>query len=432
MSPELVGIIGIFLLLILFALRMQVGMSMLIVGFLGFAYLSNTSASLTLLGMVPYATAGAYGLSVIPLFILMGMFLSYGGLGKDIFESANTWVRHVKGGMAMATIAAIAVWSAISGSATATAASLGSVVLPEMKRHKYNDALATACVAAGGTMDILIPPSSVLVLYGLLTEESIGKLLIAGILPGLLLAALFAVVILIWVKRDPTAAPVQPPATYRERIRSLKPIWAVIVIFLLVMGGIYQGFFTPTEAAAVGAFVSLIVSLVSKRFSRNALIGALASAASTTAMLFLILIGAIILSRFLAITLIPYKLSAYIAGLNVSRYVIIGIIGVVLIILGCFIEGLSLMVLTVPILYPLIIDLGFDGIWFGVWLVTLLNIGMVTPPVGINVYVTAGVARGVPLMTIFKGVTPFWISMVAAAILLVAFPEIATWLVSFM
>jgi tripartite ATP-independent transporter DctM subunit len=432
MSPELVGIIGIVLLLILFALRMQVGMSMLIVGFLGFAYLSNTSASLTLLGMVPYATAGAYGLSVIPLFILMGMFLSYGGLGKDIFESANTWVRHVKGGMAMATIAAIAVWSAISGSATATAASLGSVVLPEMKRHKYNDALATACVAAGGTMDILIPPSSVLVLYGLLTEESIGKLLIAGILPGLLLAALFAVVILIWVKRDPTAAPVQPPATYRERIRSLKPIWAVIVIFLLVMGGIYQGFFTPTEAAAVGAFVSLIVSLVSKRFSRNALIGALASAASTTAMLFLILIGAIILSRFLAITLIPYKLSAYIAGLNVSRYVIIGIIGVVLIILGCFIEGLSLMVLTVPILYPLIIDLGFDGIWFGVWLVTLLNIGMVTPPVGINVYVTAGVARGVPLMTIFKGVTPFWISMVAAAILLVAFPEIATWLVSFM
>jgi len=432
MSPELVGILGVIVLLILFALRMQVGMSMLIVGFIGFAYISNTSASLTLLGMVPYATAGSYGLSVIPLFILMGMFLSYGGLGKDIFEAANMWVRHIKGGMALATIAAIAVWSAISGSATATAASLGSVVLPEMKRHKYNDALATACVAAGGTMDILIPPSSVLVLYGLLTEESIGKLLIAGILPGLLLAALFAIVVYIWVKRDPTAAPVQPAAPYRERIRSLKPIWAVIVIFIMVMGGIYWGFFTPTEAAAMGAFVSLIVSLVSKRFSRGAMIAALEEAASTTAMLLLILIGAIIFSRFLAVTTIPYQLTSYIAGLQVSRYVIIAIIGVALIFLGCFIEGLSLMVLTVPILYPLVLDLGFDGIWFGIFLVTLLNIGMVTPPVGINVYVTAGVAKGVPLMTIFKGVTPFWISMVFAAALLVAFPQIATWLVSFM
>ncbi len=432
MSPELVGVLGVALLLILFALRMQVGMCMLIVGFLGFAYLSNTSASLTLLGMVPYATAGAYGLSVIPLFILMGMFLSYGGLGKEIFDAANTWVKHVKGGMAMATIAAIAVWSAISGSATATAASLGSVILPEMKRHRYNDGLATACIAAGGTMDILIPPSSVLVLYGLLTEESIGKLLIAGILPGLLLAALFAVVVLIWVKRDPTAAPIQPAATFREKVRALKPIWAVIVIFVLVMGGIYRGVFTPTEAAAVGAFVSLIVSLVSKRFSRNAMLGALDSAARTTAMLFIILIGAIIFSRFLAVTTIPYQLSSYIAGLDVSRYVIIAIIGVVLIVLGCFIEGLSLMVLTVPILYPLIIDLGFDGIWFGVLLVTLLNIGMVTPPVGINVYVTAGVAGGVPLMTIFRGVTPFWLAMVVGAILLVVFPQIATWLVSFM
>ena len=432
MSPELVGILGVIVLLILFGLRMQVGMSMLIVGFVGFAYVSNTSASLTLLGMVPYATAGSYGLSVIPLFILMGMFLSYGGLGKDIFEAANTWVRHIKGGMALATITAIAIWSAISGSATATAASLGSVVLPEMKRHKYNDALATACVAAGGTMDILIPPSSVLVLYGLLTEESIGKLLIAGILPGLLLAALFAVVVFIWVKRDPTAAPVQPPAPFREKIRSLKPIWAVIVIFIMVMGGIYWGFFTPTEAAAIGAFVSLIVSLVSKRFSRGAMIAALEEAASTTAMLLLILIGAIIFSRFLAVTTIPYQLTTFIAGLEVSRYVIISIIAVALIFLGCFIEGLSLMVLMVPILYPLILDLGFDGIWFGVFLVTLLNIGMVTPPVGINVYVTAGVAKDVPLMTIFKGVTPFWISMIFAAALLVVFPEIATWLVSFM
>lgn len=432
MNPEIAGILGIILLLILFALRMQVGLSMLIVGFLGFAYLSNTSSGLTLLGMVPYATASAYSLSVIPLFILMGMFLSYGGLGKDIFEAANTWVRHVKGGMAMATIAAIAVWSAISGSATATAASIGSIVLPEMKRRGYNDALATACVAAGGTMDILIPPSSVLVLYGILTEESIGKLLIAGILPGLLLAVLFAGVIFLWVKRDPKAAPIEPAAPFREKVRSLKPIWAVIVIFTLVMGGIYRGFFTPTEAAAVGAFISLIVSLVSRRFSRRAMLEAADSGARTTAMLFIILIGAIVFSRFLALTRIPFELSSYIASLNVSRYIIIGIIMVVLIILGCFIEGISLMVLTVPILYPLIIKMGFDGVWFGVFLVTLLNIGMCTPPVGIIVYVTAGVAKDVPLMTIFRGVTPFWLAMVVAAILLVVFPQIALWLVSFM
>ena len=382
--------------------------------------------------MVPYATASAYSLSVIPLFILMGMFLSHGGLGKDIFDAANAWVRHVKGGMAMATIAAIAIWSAISGSATATAASIGSVVLPEMKRRGYNDALATACVAAGGTMDILIPPSSVLVLYGILTEESIGKLLIAGILPGLLLAALFAVVIYIWVRRDPTAAPVEPAAPLKEKMRALKPIWAVVVIFILVMGGIYKGFFTPTEAAAVGAFISLLVSLVSRRFSRNAMLAALDSGARTTAMLFIILIGAIIFSRFLAVTRIPFELSSYIASLEVSRYVIIGIISVALIFLGCFIEGISLMVLTVPILYPLIIDLGFDGVWFGIVLVTLLNIGMVTPPVGINVYVVAGVAKDVPLMTIFRGVTPFFIAMVVGLILLIAFPQISLWLVGFM
>ncbi len=432
MSPEIVGIFGIVLLLILFGLRMQVGFSMLIVGFLGFSYLANTSSGLTLLGMVPYATASAYGLSVIPLFILMGMFLSHGGLGRDIFEAANTWVRHVRGGMAMATIAAIAVWSAISGSATATAASIGSIVLPEMKRRGYSDALATACVAAGGTMDILIPPSSVLVLYGILTEESIGKLLIAGILPGLLLAFLFAVVIFIWVKRNPKAAPIEPPAPLKEKIRSLKPIWAVVVIFMLVMGGIYRGFFTPTEAAAVGAFISLIVSLISRRFSRKTMWEAADSGARTTAMLFIILIGAIVFSRFLALTKIPFELSSYIGSLPVSRYVIMCIIMVVLIILGCFIEGISLMVLTVPILHPLVKHMGFDGVWFGVFLVTLLNIGMVTPPVGINVYVTAGVAKDVPLMTIFKGVVPFWLAMVVAAILLLAFPQIALWLVSFM
>jgi tripartite ATP-independent transporter DctM subunit len=432
MSPELVGILGIVLLLILFSLRMQIGLAMLIVGFVGFAILASTSGSLTLLGMVPYATASAYGLSVIPLFMLMGMFLSYGGLGRDIFEAANAWLGHVRGGMALATIGAIAVWSAISGSATATAASIGSVVLPEMKRHGYSDALATACVAAGGTLDILIPPSSVLVLYGILTEESIGKLLIAGILPGILLAFMFGIVVYIWVRRYPKAAPVQAALPMRQKVRALRPVWAVVVIFLLVMGGIYKGWFTPTEAAAVGAFISLIISLISRRFKRSTMSEALDAAARTTAMLFFILIGAIVFSRFLAVTRIPFELSEFIAGLNVSRYVVMGMIVVLMTILGCFIEGISLMVLTIPILYPLVIELGFDGVWFGILFVTLLNIGMVTPPVGINVYVTAGVAKDVPLMTIFRGVTPFWITMLLGIVLFIAFPQIALWLVSFM
>jgi tripartite ATP-independent transporter DctM subunit len=432
MSPETTGIVGILVLLILFAFRMQVGMSMLIVGFVGFTYLSSTSASLPMLGMVPYATASVYSLSVIPLFILMGMFLSYGGLGRDIFEAANVWVRHVRGGMAMATIVAVAAWSAISGSATATAATIGQIVLPEMRKRGYSDSLATACVAAGATMDILIPPSSVLVLYGILTEQSVGKLLIAGTLPGFLMAALFAAVIFIRVQRDPRLAPVELPASYRERVGALKPIWAVVVIFVIVMGGIYGGFFTPTEAAAVGAFISLIVALVSRRFTFGVLLEALDSGARTTAMLFIILIGAIVFSRFLAVTRLPLDLSSYIAGLNVSRYVIIGIIIVALVFLGCFIEGISLMMLTVPILYPLITKLGFDGVWFGILLAILLNIGMCTPPVGMSVYVVAGVAKDVPIMTIFRGVIPFWIAMVFGAVLLVIFPQIALWLPSFM
>ena len=432
MSPEVTGILGVALLLILFASRMQVGMSMLIVGFLGYTYLSGTSSSLPLLGMVSYAAASVYSLSVIPLFILMGMFLSYGGLGKDIFDAANAWVKQVRGGMAMATIVAIAVWSAISGSATATAATIGTIVLPEMKRRGYNDALRTACVAAGSTMDILIPPSSVLVLYGILTEQSIGKLLIAGTLPGLLIAALFAGVIYIWVKRDPKAAPVEPAAPFREKVRALKPVWTIVVIFILVMGGIYRGFFTPTEAAAVGAFISLIVSLVSRRFSLRVMLDALDSGARTTAMLFIILIGAITFGRFLALTRIPYDLTAYIASLNLSPYVVIGIIIVAIVTLGCFIEGISLMVLTMPILYPLVTKMGFDGVWFGVLFALLLNIGLCTPPVGMSVYIVAGVAKDVPLMTIFRGVTPFWIAMVLGAFLLVIFPEIALWLVSFM
>ncbi len=428
----MVGLIGVIVLLVFFLLNVPVGIAMLITGFVGFSYLTSQSAGLAVIGTVPYSTASMYSLSVIPLFVMMGMFLSYGGLGRDLFSAVDTWVRHLRGGMAIATIGACAAFSAVSGSATATAATLGTIAIPEMKRYKYHPGLATAVVAAGGTLGILIPPSTVLILYGLLTELSIGKLLMAGLLPGILQALLFMLTVVIQVKINPNIATVGPRATFRERLFSLKAIWPVMAIFLFVMGGIYTGLFTPTEAAAAGAFAALIFALATRKFSKSSLTGSLDQTARTTAMLFLILIGAIVFGRFLAVTTIPFELSGWIAGLNLSRYVIIIVILLLMVVLGCFIEGISLMVLTLPILYPLILNMGFDGIWFGVVMVVMLNIGMVTPPVGINVYVTAGVAKDVPLMTIFRGVTPFWISMIICGLLLIAFPQIATVLPSLM
>ena len=432
MSPEIVGAIGVVLLIVLFLLRVQIGFSMLIIGFLGYGYIVNFSGALAVLSLVPYSTVATYSLSVIPLFILMGMFLSYGGLGRDVFSAVDTWFRHIRGGMAVATIGACAGFAAVSGSATATAATIGSIALPEMKKYGYADSLATACVAVGGTLGILIPPSTVLILYGVMTELSIGKLLIAGIAPGLLLALLLMIIIYVQVRLNPRLAPTRPSAALKEKLATVKLIWPLIIIFLLVMGGIYGGIFSPTEAAACGAFIALIFSIATKRFSRAALAGSLDQTVRTSAMLFMILIGATAFGRFLAASQIPFQLSDFIAGLQISPYLVMLIIIVIMVILGCFVEGLSLMVLTIPILYPLVLDLGFDGIWFGPFLVVLLNIGMVTPPVGVNVFVTAGVAKDVPIMTIFRGVMPLWIGMIACAALLLAFPEIVTFLPSLM
>jgi tripartite ATP-independent transporter DctM subunit len=424
MAPELIGIIGVFVLLFFFLLKMQVGLSMLIVGFIGYSILTSQSASLAVIGTVPYSTASMYSLSVIPLFIVMGMFLSYGGLGRDVYKAVDVWMRHLRGGMAIATIGACAAFSAVCGSATATAATIGTIALPEMKRYRYDDGLATAVVAAGGTLGILIPPSTILILYGLLTQLPIGKLLMAGLLPGLLQTLLFMLTVYIQVRRDPKKAMTLPEAPFKEKMAAFKVVWPILAIFVFVMGGIYVGIFTPTEAAAAGAFIALLFSLFTKRFTRSNLADSLDSSARTTAMLFLILIGALVFSRFLAVTKIPMELSGFIASMNLSPYVVILIILFVMVVLGCFIEGISLMVLTLPILYPLITSLGFDGIWFGVLLVIMLNIGMVTPPVGMNVYVTAGVAKDVPLMTIFRGVTPFWIAMIACALIIIPFPQI--------
>ncbi|HSW57214.1 MAG TPA: TRAP transporter large permease [Dehalococcoidales bacterium] len=432
MSPDLVGLIGVIAILVLFLLRVQIGITMLVVGFVGYWYLVNWNAALSVVGMVPFASASNYGLSVLPLFILMGLFLAYGGLGRDIFQAVDAWFRHVRGGLAISTIGACAAFAAVSGSATATAATIGSIALPEMKRYGYADSMATATVAVAGTLGILIPPSTVLVIYGILTEQSIGQLLIAGIIPGFMLAGMMMLTIYFQVRIKPSMAPTQKQLPWKAKFVSLKKIWPILVIFLLVMGGMYTGFFTPTEAAAFGAFTSLIFAIVTRQFSRKVLTSSLDQTVRTTAMLFLILIGAMVFSRFLAVTRLPYDLTEMIAALEISRYAVMLIIIFSLVVLGCFIEGISIMVLTLPVLYPLILELGFDGIWFGILLVVLLNIGMITPPVGINVFVTAGIAKDVPLMTIFRGIVPLLITMIVFCIILLFFPQIATFLPNLM
>jgi len=430
MSPEMTGIVGIVLFFVVLAFKMQIGLSMLFVGLLGFAYLSSPKAMLAKLGMDAFAHASVHALSVIPLFVLMGLFLFHAGLGHEIYKALYAWIGRVRGGLGMATIGACGVFGALSGSIIATVATFTAVALPEMRRYQYRDIFSTGCIAAGGGVDILIPPSTVLVLYGILTYESIGKLLIGGIVPGILLAFLFIGTIYIWVKINPSLAPLQPKerVPFREKFKLSAKLYPVAVLFLIAMGGIYFGIFTPTEAAAVGAFGALIYSLATKHLTREGFKNALSEAASVTGMLFLILIGAGIFGRFITVSKIPMQLAAFVSSLDVSPYVILLFIYLFYIILGCFVEGLAVLALTVPILYPLVTSLGFDGVWFGIIVIIMISIGTITPPVGICVYVTAGVAKDVPLGTIFKGAVPFWVAKIILAILLTIFPEIVTFL----
>ncbi len=434
MSPEMTGIVGIVLFFVVLAFKMQIGLSMLFVGLLGFAYLSSPKAMLAKLGMDAFANASVHALSVIPLFVLMGLFLFHAGLGHEIYKALYAWIGRVRGGLGMATIGACGVFGALSGSIIATVATFTAVALPEMRRYQYRDIFSTGCIAAGGGVDILIPPSTVLVLYGILTYESIGKLLIGGIVPGILLAFLFIGTIYIWVKINPSLAPLQPKerVPFREKFKLSAKLYPVAVLFLIAMGGIYFGIFTPTEAAAVGAFGALIYSLATKHLTREGFKNALSEAASVTGMLFLILIGAGIFGRFITVSKIPMQLAAFVSGLDVSPYVILLFIYLFYIILGCFVEGLAVLALTVPILYPLVTSLGFDGVWFGIIVIIMISIGTITPPVGICVYVTAGVAKDVPLGTIFKGAVPFWVAKIILAIILTIFPEIVTFLPSLM
>lgn len=427
----MIGIIGIVLLLVLILLRVSVGLSLFLVGFVGVSQLTDLSVGLSQLGSSAFGTGNNYGLSVIPLFILMGMLMSNTGLGTDLFTAVDKWIGHFRGGLAIATVGASSIFAAISGSTNATTATLAKIAIPEMKKYKYKTTFSTAAVAAGGTLGILIPPSVILIIYGALTNEAVGPLLIGGLIPGILLTFIFIGMINIQVRLNPEIAPrKEVAATFEEKLTSLKSVWPFLLIFVLSIGGIYFGIFTPSEAGGIGAIGAFLLTLLTKRLDLKGLISSLDESLRLSVMLFLILIGASLFGRFLALSQIPMTLSTSVGSLNVSPYIILAMILIVYFILGMFMEGIAIMVLTLPIVYPLIIQLGFSGLWFGIIMVMVLNIGVLTPPLGLSVYIISGVVKDVPIEQIFKGVVPPVIAMLIFTIILVIFPEIVTFLPS--
>lgn len=427
MSTLEIGLIGFGFLIILLICGMPIGLSMGLVGFLGFACIAGITPGLGVVRNTLYSTVASYTMSVVPLFMLMGQFAYYSGLSQDLFRAAYKWLGHFRGGLAMATIAGCAGFGAICGSSLATGATMCSVALPEMKRYNYDIKLATACIAAGGTLGILIPPSIIMVIYGILTEQSIGKLLIAGIVPGILLSSLFMVTIYIVCRIDPALGPSGPPVRLREKLGAVKNTWHTLCLFILVMGGIIFGLFTPTEAAAVGALGALLIALARGGLSRKNFTNCLLETGTMTGMAFIIVIGAMIFGYFLTVTKIPMLMAETIAGLQISKYVVLILVLLVYAVLGCLMDSFAMIVLTVPIFFPLIQSLGFDPIWFGVIMVIITEMGLITPPVGLNVYIISGMSN-VPLETVFAGIWPYIIDMIIMLAILIVFPDIALFL----
>lgn len=425
MSPTVAGVIGMAALLALLFLRMPIGIAMALTGAIGIAVLNSPDAALHVLGSYPYSYAAVQVLSVIPLFVLMGNLAGISGMSSDLFAAAYAWMGHRRGGLASATVLACAGFAALSGSSVASAITMGRVTLPEMRRYHYDPRLATGVIAAGGTLGILIPPSTVLVIYGILTEQSIGKLFLAGVLPGLLLTALFIATVVIVCAVRPDFGPPGPRAPMRERWAALGRASAFLVVLVATIGGMYAGVFTVTEAAAVGAGLTLAHAVWRRRLTLAALSDALLQTVRTTAMVFLILIGAHIFSPFLALSRIPVDLASALTALALPTLAVIAIILVVYIILGMFLEGFAILVLTVPIVFPIMIAMGYDPIWFGIFMVIVLEMGLISPPVGINVFVVKGIAEDVPMYSIFAGILPFLAAMAVCVALLIAFPQIA-------
>ncbi len=431
MSEVTVGIIGIVVLLAIFLLGMPVGFTMAFVGLAGFCYLVSMPAGLSILARDVFATFSSYSLTVIPMFIFMGAIAFASGMSRRLYDAGYVIFGQRRGGLAIATIAACAGFAAMCGSTNATAAAMGRVALPEMKRYNYDDSLATGSVAAAGSLGILIPPSTIFIVYGILTGESIGKLFIAGVLPGLLLATLFVAVVFLLCLRNPSLAPAGAPTSWKEKIAGLTGMMEMLVLFVLVIGGLFLGLFSPTQAGAVGAAGALVIGLARRQLTWQGFLFAITDTLRITCMVMVIVAGAIVFGHFIAIAKIPLILSDWVGGLPLPTMAIMGLIILMYLVGGCFMDALALITLTIPIIFPLVISLGFDPIWFGVIIVIVTEMGVITPPVGVNVYVIKGIAEDVPLETIFKGIMPFLIALVVAVAILLAFPQIATFLPSF-
>jgi tripartite ATP-independent transporter DctM subunit len=376
-----------------------------------------------------YESASQYSYTIIPLFIVMGSYAEISGISGNLYNTFDKWLRRLPGGLGMATIASIAGFSAISGSSVACSAAFGKVAYPEMRRFNYSPRLAAGTVAAGATIDFLIPPSLGFVIFGMLTDQSIGKLLISGVIPGLILAGAFMVILYIWVKFNPNSALSRPEGvSWKEKISALKGVWETVVIFLLVIGGIYIGLFTPTEAAGVGATLIFLMALWKKKLTTRILLDSLLEAVRVSVMVLFLVAGANVFSYFLALSTIPMKVSTWIAGLAISKYVILTIIALIYLLLGCFLDAISMMILTLPVIFPVVLSLGFDPIWFGVICVLMMGAGLITPPVGLCVNTVATVAKDAPLEEVFKGALPFLIAILFVTFLVTLYPQLALFL----
>jgi C4-dicarboxylate transporter, DctM subunit len=429
-STDAVAVIGFLVLFALMLLRVPVGMAMGLVGVTGFGYIVGGAPTLKMIGQTSMRTVTDYTFGVIPMFLLMGAFVTVSGMSRELFRAANTWLGHLRGGLGFATILACGGFAAISGSSVATAATFSTVAYPEMRRYNYPQSFACGVVAAGGSLGAMLPPSTVLAVYGIITEQDIGKLFVAGILPGLLAICMYITTIVIMGLVRPGFLPSGRRAFWKERIASVREVWAPLLLFVFVIGGLYGGVFTPTEAGGMGAGGAFIIGVLRGRLSRKDIRASLLQATRTAAAVFTVLIGALLFGYFLTVTQTPQKITMFLTGLGLGRYGVLALIMLMYLLLGCLMDALAMVILTVPVMFPVILSLGFDPIWFGIIIVMTVELGLIHPPVGMIVFVIKSVVHDVDFLTIFKGVLPFIVTDLIRLTILIAFPIIALYLPS--
>jgi tripartite ATP-independent transporter DctM subunit len=428
MDPMVMGLLGLGAIFVLVVLGMRIAFATALVGFVGMWIMKNFSVAGNVLGFLPHAIVAHYSLSVIPLFIIMGYYAFYAGLTDDIFYTARQWIGHLAGGLAIATVFGCAGFAACTGASTASAAIMGRVAIPEMRKYGYHPRLAAGVVAASGTLASLIPPSVILVIYGIITEQSIGALLIGGFIPGVVSAIIYAGMIYTRVKLFPELGQLQPKASWKKKLFALRGTWGVLVLIVLIIGGIYSGVFTPTEAGGAGAFGAFLMALFMGRLTLERLKESLLETGRTTIMIFSIIVGVLIFVRFLALTGLPATFAEFVLELPLPRIIVILLIMSIYVFLGMFLDAIGMMMLTLPIVFPAVVALGYDPIWFGIIIVKMCEICLITPPVGLNCYIVRSVAPDIPLEEIFRGIIPFMVMDILTVALFIAFPQIITFL----